>query len=248
MNCQEVRLRLEAFHDRAADAELSSRIAEHLEGCSSCDGALAQLRALRTLLLKSSIPAPSATLARGLMEAFHQEHKQTAKTIPWWRKAFGSSITVPAPALAAAMIVIAIGIAAANIIGRNAAIASLSDATSAVSTSVPPPPSISPEIIERTKFVEVPVVEERVVTKVIYVERENKNIQTEKLKSSDSKQKSPNNKGRENSEMQTAANPDLKMSGEVAENGYFTRTDLSGFRPESVIKAKIIREGKNDEK
>lgn len=247
MNCQEVRLRLEAFHDRAVgNAELNSRIKEHLEDCSSCDGALMQLRALRTVLLKSSVPAPSADLARGLMEAFDREHRRPAKTISWWWKAFDSSISVPAPALAAAMIVIAIGIAAANIIGRNAAIASLSDATSAASDPVSP--SISPEIIERTKFVEVPVVKERVVTKVVYVERENKNIQTEKLKSSDSKQKSPNNKQRENSEMQTAANPDLKMSGEVAENGYFTRTDLSGFRPESVIKAKIIREGKNDEK
>jgi hypothetical protein len=239
-------LRLDAFHDRAANAELSSRIEEHLEDCLSCDGALMQLRALRTLLLKSSIPAPSVALSRGLMEAFYREHKSPAKTIPWWRRALGSSITVPAPALAAAMIVIAFGIAAANIIGRNAAATvSVSDATSAASTSVPPSPSISPEIIEHTKIVEVPVVKERVVTRVVYVEREERTpilrVQKQPLISA--------GKGLQRSEPDTIPKDvGLTLNGSVAENGYFTRIDLTGFQPTNEMKARIVREDKPDEK
>ncbi len=246
MNCQEVRLRLEAFHDRAADAELSSRIEEHLEDCLSCDGALMQLRGLRTLLLKSSIPAPSAALARGLMEAFYREHERPAKTIPWWRRALGSSITVPAPALAAAMIVIAFGIAAANIIGRNAAATvSVSDATSAASTSVPPSPSISPEIIEHTKIVEVPVVKERVVTRVVYVEREERmpGLRAQKQPSISAR------KGFQQSPQDRIPNDGgLAMNGSVAGNGYLTRVDLTGYQPTNEMKARIVREDKPDEK
>lgn len=245
MNCEKIYELMESLGNGAADSIDKKQIKSHIAVCPSCTFAFERFRELKKLLKISFVPPPSTALDRQLMAAFNQQHSRTANSSVWWRGIFAGSMSIPKPALAAALVIVAGLIFAANFAGRR--VAFYSNATSSATPAVAVSPA-SPEIIERIKFVGVPVVEERVVTKVIYVERENKTIQTEQLKSSDSKQKSPNDKRRENSENQTAANPDLKMSGTVAENGYFTRTDLSGFQAESVIKAKIIREEKNNEK
>ena len=245
MNCQEVKLRLEAFHDGFADSDLSSRIGKHIAGCEVCNDDLRRLQALRTILRKSSVPAPSAALAHGLIEAFHQEHKQPTTVLPWWKRAFGSTVTIPVPAMAVAIIVIAIGIAAANIVGRNAAISDGSNSSSAALTPVISLASESPAIIEQTKIVEVPVTRERIVTRVVHVERQRRTAdltaRNPALFSSrkDLRRNSPNSNPKDIS-------PPMKDS--VAENGYLTRIDLTGFQPTNGMNARVVREVKNDEK
>ncbi len=246
MNCQEVKLRLEAFHDGFADSDSSSRIGKHIAGCAVCNDDLRQLQELKTILRRSYVPAPSAALARGLIEAFHEEHKQSTETIPWWKRAFGSSVAIPVPALAAAIIVFAIGIAAANIIGRNAAIVDGSNSSSAASTPVISLISAPPEIIEQTKIVEVPVIRERIVTRVVYVERQGR---TTDLPARNPALISSRKDLRRNSPSSNPKDTSFPaMNGSVAANGYLTRIDLTGFQPTNGMNARVVREVKNDEK
>ncbi len=245
MNCQEVKLWLQEFHDSAADSDLSERIRKHIAGCSTCKSELRQLRALRKLLLKSSVPAPSAALAQGLIEAFHQEHKKSAKAVSWWSQAFGSSIAIPVPALAAAIIVMAIGIAAVNIIGRNAAFSAASNSSSIASTPVISTPLSPPEIIEQTKIVEVPVLSERIVTRVVYVERQGRAAE---LPAQNRTLIVARKEMRRNEPLSNPKASPPTMNGSVAENGYLTRIDLTGFQPANGMNARVVREVKNDEK
>jgi hypothetical protein len=245
MNCQEVKLRLEAFHDGCADSDLSSRIGKHIAGCAVCNEDLRQLQALSTILRKSSVPAPSAALAQGLIEAFHQEYKQSTTALPWWKRAFGSTITIPVPALAIAIIVIVIGIAAANIVGRNAAIFDGSNSTSAASTPVISLSSAPPEIVEQTKIVEVPVIRERIVTRVVHVERQGR---TAVLPARNQALGSSRKDLRRNSSNSIPKDTTPAMNDSIAENGYLTRIDLTGFQPTNGMNARVVREGKNDEK
>lgn len=245
MNCQEVKLWLEVFHDGFADSDLSNRIGKHIVGCPVCNDDLRQLQALRTILRQSSVPAPSASLAKGLIEAFHQEHKHSTQTIPWWKRAFGSTVTIPVPALAVAVIVIAIGIAAANIVGRNAAISDSLNSSSAVSTPVISSTPAPPEIIEQTKIVEVPVIRERIVTRVVHVERQRRAAD---LPAQNPALISSRKDLRRDSRNSNPKDTSLSMKGSVAENGYLTRIDLTGFQPTNGMNARVLREVKNDEK
>lgn len=244
MNCKEVGLLIEEFYDGEVALHLKPRVEAHIAVCSLCSAEFEKMHRLDQLLEKTPAPPPpSALLDQRLMEAFQHQNKETAISPSLWQRIFAGSLIIPKPAFAAALVVIAFAITAANLVGRYAATSSESSAISAVPMSTVFVPS-PPEIIQETKIIEVPVVKERVVTRIVYVERQNSEaIKPQEILSAQ-------NGIDRNKQEQTLKKDDsnLAMNGAVEDSGYVTRANLIGFQPPAELKTRIIQEGKTNEK
>ncbi|HEX8638090.1 MAG TPA: zf-HC2 domain-containing protein [Pyrinomonadaceae bacterium] len=245
MNCEKVKESIEAFHDGAINDAVKIRTEEHIAGCASCAAAFDRLRALSDLLRKDVAPATSGALDRKLMRAFAEKYELTAKSPARWSGIFSGSLSIPKPAFAAGLIAVAVAITAANLIGRRASIDTTSNRVSTAPAAFSQP---SPEAVEQTKIVEVPVVRERVITRVVYVERPSQadefktrfdaiHSRARNLPGKTIKEKKGVSSERENIS-------DLAMNGSVGRNGYFTSGDLTGFQPAAELKARIVEEKK----
>jgi hypothetical protein len=85
---------------------------------------------------------------------------------------------------------------------------------------------LSPTI---TKIVEVPVVREKIITRVVYLDRNKQNgIQAKRINP-----KLPGN---------------IALNNSIAENGYLTQINLEGFQPASEITTTVIKGEGNDKK
>lgn len=253
MNCEKVDELLNAFHDGATSAALQSQIEQHIGGCPSCAAALNRLQYLRGLLRKDIAPPPPPSLEQKLMWAFFERHAPPETKAPAWRyRLFAGSISIPKPVFAAALMAIALALMTANLIGRRAAAMTAVDTASTVPLSDSSQSPLPARLVERTKIVEVPVIKERIVTKIVtktvYVERENADINKIPKKPStfDLSRTTAVSKERDNEG--NFAVPNLPMSGSVAENGYFTQTDLTNFKPAAESNIRIIKKEKSNEK
>lgn len=227
MNCEEVNLVIEEFHDGLLESDLQTQIEKHLANCLSCQLTAAQFEAVKKLLKKTSIPAPSPNLSQGLMEAFQAQHQQSAKSLVWWQKIFAGSVSIPKPILAGALFLMAFSIIGANLIGRNSSISnnSLPEATKSSTPTSSSESSEQTKIVEVPviKYIEVPVIENKVIERIVYIKNQPKRKQTER------------NNLEKKSNFENAS---------IAENKNFTQTSLKGFQPLSEIKTKIIKEEK----
>ncbi len=244
MNCKEVSLLIEEFCDGELSLHLESRVKEHIEICVLCSADLNNVIKLDQLLEKSSPPPPpSVMLDQKLMEAFRDHNKAVSISPAWWQRIFVGSLSIPKPAFAAALVVFAVAVTAANLVGRYTMMpADFSAVSVALPTVVNVP--LPPEIIEKTKIIEVPVVKERVVTRVVYVERQN-NKTTDVQKTLLAQNQADGNK-QERTVKEDDSN--LAMNGAVNDDGYVTRANLIGFQPPTELKTRIIREDKTNEK
>jgi hypothetical protein len=243
MKCEEVSLLIEEFYDDEIDFRLKARVKEHLAGCPSCSAEFDRIFRLDQLLEKAPAPpAPSALLDQKLMKAFERHNKEALKSPAWWQRIFVGSVSIPKPAFAAILLAIAAAITATIMIERNRS------ASSEIGTSLPALSIVSaplpPEIIEKTKIVEVPVIKERVVTRVVYVEREN----SEAIKSQKALSARNGNDGNMQKQILKEGDTNLAMNGSVEDGGYVTRANLTGFQPATELKTRIIQEGKPGEK
>ena len=172
MNCEKVNALIEALHDEALSTNEKAGMEEHLAGCSTCRKKRQRLSALSALIQRSSVPELSDSLEQNLLQAFSAHHDEPAKSPVWWRQIFAGSVSIPKPIFAAALIAVAVIVTAANLIGKNVANTSNAEAISSAQVPVISASPASPQTIEQTKIVEVPVVKERIVTRVVYVERQ----------------------------------------------------------------------------
>jgi hypothetical protein len=245
MNCGKVNALIEALHDKALSTNEKAGMEEHLAGCPSCRKKRARLSALSALIQKSSVPEPSDSLEQNLLQAFSAHHDKSSKSLVWWRQIFAGSVSIPKPVFAAALIAIAVIVTAANLIGRNAANTLDAETISSAQVPVVSAPSASPEIIEQTKIVEIPVIRERIVTRVVHVERQRR---TADLPARNSALFSSRKDQRRNSPNSNPKDTFPTMNGSVAQNGYLTRIDLTGFQATKGMNARVVRDVKNDEK
>jgi hypothetical protein len=143
------------------------------------------------------------------------EDAPTIKGTPFWKRLFTSSIPVPVPLAAAAAIVLLIS---AFIVLRKSVPVITQSAQSASQATTR----------ETIKYVEVPVIKERIVTRTVYVERGGRNAAKNQSESS----QPPNN-----SVAKSNAGP--KRSPGVS---------LEGFQPADEVKLRIIKGSYPDEK
>lgn len=164
-------------------------------------------REFQSLLDNWQAPAPLHILDQRVLLSYRA---QTTR-FPLWRRILTSSISVPVPVAAALVVVLALA------------------ATALLRQRQTPAPQTSPIIVERIKSIEVPVVQERIVPRIVY--RERKPLPA-----------SPTRPGSAPESMS------LALAGDENSQGYFTDTDLAGFQPNAEMSFKLIKKADKNEK
>lgn len=222
MNCVETKNKIEALLDGELDEIEKDAIEHHLWICPSCLELKERTAAFSCLLQSAVILEPSARLDERVFKSFKNHH--VSQTF-WQRTIFGI-FAIPKPIFAAFLFITLVASWAAFQIGKLSS-------TDVSMTSPQLESNINPASITETKIqtvtVEVPVIREKTVTRVVYI-RENKNPKKEKEKF-----------------IIPAQNNSPLFSSTVADNGFYTDVSLKGFEPSAEISAKIIKEVKPKE-
>lgn len=234
MQCIEVEKWIEQFVDDELGFLFKKEVESHINECRSCERNLMGIQKVRGLL-KHSLPvvSPSAQMDARVFEAFNRRHKKNKANLPlvWWNKIFGGfAITKPAFALSA--IVFAFGLGLAFQVGRITA-TDVNLTLDLRELSSPPSKIAIPVELEEESEIqaeETPVIRERVITRVVYVDgQKNKEI---KVKNRSPKKHSDN----------------FSLNNTVADDGYLTHANLEGFKPASEIKSTVIKGDKTGAK
>lgn len=235
MECKDCLFLFDDYTDEILKEEGISEISEHLAVCTSCAFAYKQFHREQELFERYLHKADeSPVLWKNLQESINP-----LKAKPWWLRIFQGSISIPKPVLAAALILIAAAFISANVMWKRS-VATTSEIVLKPSVPTIDNASQQPEVVEKTKFVEVPVIKERVVTKIVYVERQ----KTRPLRSESPVLASTGS----NQSIKKSVKGNITVSGIPVDKGYFTQVDLSQFQPTNETKVRVISEVKGNEK
>lgn len=163
---------------------------------------------LRQLLLAWEAPDESAAARARLLAAF----RERAPRPPLWRRLLTSSVRVPLPLAACAALAFAVFAYALAARGTRTQPAAATNTTTPV-----------------VKVVEVPVVEERVVERVVYVEKKERPAARPA-----NRQSASAGRGR------PAARP-------ASDASYVTPVDMAVFEPAGEMNFRIVKRGKTDD-
>lgn len=245
MNCEKASLLIEELHDGELAGQVENHVKEHIAACLFCSVKFEEACKLDGLLNRASAaPLPSPLFDQKLMHAFKAKHQREEKRYAWWNRLFSGSINIPKPAFAALSILIAAAFITANIMWKRSASPAIAAAEFSVETAPNLLPPVSPEVIERTKIVEVPVVKEQIVTRVVYVERKSTSAKKNQNQSS-VPARNILSKNLPNLPFREA---NLAAKAPEAVNKYITRVSLDGFQPTEEPKVRVIREETANEK
>ncbi len=167
---------------------------------------------LRALLGAWQAPEPPDAARAHMLAAFRE---QTRSRVPLWKRLLTSSVRVPAPVAACA--VVALMASALMLAARGPRLAL--DAPAAL----PPAPEI--------RIVETSAPPERVVERVVYVERKSNKRMTERA-------------GQLAARGRAEA---VRDSDDESTTSYFTSVDMGEFQPPDEMKIRIVKKGKADE-
>jgi len=218
---------IDVIFDEADSASRSHLLAE-VERCAAC---AAQYRSLAATLDAcddaSAALAPAANywpqyhaaLTRRLLGA--SPAAPEAARVPFWKRLLTTSIRVPAPlAAAVALILVATSVLSLTLLARPAP----------EPVVLAAPDIRQPESAPQIKFIEVPVVEEKTVTQIIYLPRRGDD---------DARRFAPRDNlagvGRGNAPAASVANTATP------------RSNLSGFKPAGELNLRIIKESNTRE-
>ncbi len=241
MKCNEVEKQIDSFIDDELSPPLAGKVEFHLKECRACQETFESLQILRQMLGKDiSVPA-SGKLDGRVMKAFSRHH-ETKQNKNWRNIVFGQ-IVIPKPAFALALLLLAIFTGLAFQLGKMAA-TDIQSETFITATANQPPQTSEPNLFSKSakefedkipdapiiKYIEVPVVKEKIVTRIVYVNKQPGKENGIKAGSAKSK---PDN---------------FALNSSVNENRYATQINLKEFQPVGEMKAKIIRKDENYEK
>ncbi|MET0650057.1 MAG: hypothetical protein ABW208_25905 [Pyrinomonadaceae bacterium] len=169
----------------------------------------------------------------GARERLLADFRASARPVPLWRRALTAQVRVPLPVAACLGVAFLLSLYALG--GRaNARVE---------------PSAARPEAAP-VRVVEVPVIQERVVTQTVYVEKKERGaprvVSThgaarEELAQGDRRDV------RDKSGAETPQSPEPEQSPET-HAGYFTRVDMNDFQPAEEMKIRIVKRGGVDEK
>ena len=168
---------------------------------------------MRALLESWKAPDAPASLDHRVMAAYRREMSP-----PFWKRALASSIRVPLPAAAAVILLL---LASSLVALRSARSSPIQIVTN------PEPPEV--------RMVEVPVVQEKIVTRTVYVEKKRGAKTT------------ANRQTPGQYITQTPGRDNRITANKEASGQYFTLANLSGFQPVSQMKIEVIKGAKTDE-
>ncbi|HEX8500404.1 MAG TPA: hypothetical protein VF659_07440 [Pyrinomonadaceae bacterium] len=190
---------------------------------------------LTALLREWEAPSPSDASRARLLAGF----RATARPAPLWRRALAAQVRVPLPVAACAALALLLSPLAfgARPWGQDAARPSDAAAEPAV------------------RVVEVPVVQERVVTRVVYVEKKERGGARGAAPQADVGRASFPSLAAAGA-APAAKRPEPRAEGEPAtpatpaetSAGYFTRVNMEDFQPTGEVKIRVLSRGGVDEK
>ena len=207
-----------------ADAALTPRLLSEVEACGACG---AQYQSLKeTLAICDEAQAAAApresywpqyhqALRRRLLDAARDVPATATANAPFRARLFTTSVRVPAPLAAAAVLLLV----ASSVLSLTLM---LRPASEPVMLAAPNTPHASaPQI----KFIEVPVVKEKIVTQTIYVPRRSDN----------------NTRGDTSRENLAGVRRQNNAPPVASATPAPTRANLSGFKPAGEVNLRIIK-------
>ena len=249
MKCTEVKENLDALLDGEIADSSASEIENHLKICAVCETEYENLRnlgAIRRQNLRMSAPD---SLDAKVFSAFRDF--QTEKRAAQFTKVRAAKIGwfgVPRFAFAAAFLLFALGIGAAFQFGRMSAAENLNVALENKNEKIkvnsnesatdisekretfPVQSPVEPTVVE--KIIKVPIVQEKIVTRIVYRDRV-----VGKNKVDEQPSATP----------PIGSNDRLAIKSRLTDNQYSTQIHLEGFQIVSDLKPQIIK-GENNEK
>jgi hypothetical protein len=225
-NCRRIENQLVNLLFDEMDAAFKRRLLREIKSCASCHGHYQSLsetlfvfeRAAAAALPPASYwPRYNATLRDRLRAPAPVAGEEKAAHASLWRRLLAARLPVPVPVAAALVMGLIISSALAL---RRAPQTQL---------ALPQPP------IESVRFVEVPVVRDRLVTRVVYVEK--KRTGEREARAAAAARRSEVN--------DAAAVADSKPEEET---GFFTRANLKGFQPADDMKFRVIKRNNPNDK
>jgi hypothetical protein len=178
-----------------------------------------------TALLRTWDAPPQDAGARARLLS---DFRASVRRAPLWRRALTAQVRVPLPVAAC------LGVA---LLGSLYVLAARVT-PSAVKTETAP---------AAVRVVEVPVVQERVVTRTVYVEKKGRGgVQAaSRLQPEREELARRDDKNERDAEAPQRREP---AQGQDAHAGYFTRVDMNDFQPANEMKLRIVSRGGTDEK
>lgn len=171
---------------------------------------------LHALLEQWRAPDGTHALDRRMLESFRAEVQAPAS---FWKRVLSTRVSVPVPALAAAfvlLVVVPLAIAMRSAVVRPAA---------------PAGQTVSPQEPMPDRIVEVPVIKERIVTRVVYVERE----RATKREEARSARTATTTTARSSSNAVAAGHEPEQI------NERTRAATMAGFKPADEVKLRIIK-------
>jgi anti-sigma factor RsiW len=225
-DCRTMESRLVDLVFGELEIDETSRLMAEMETCAGC---LSEYRSMTGTLLVFDEAVEASTP----VESYWPEHQamrrerleqiapraNVLKREPLWKRIFTAKLPVPVP-IAAALV---LALLASSVLA-------LRPSTKEVTTAVQPPVvrQALPQVIE------VPVVQEKVITRIVYVEK---------------KERERNEARRPNPTVQRD-NPTLtarRAEEESVQGGLFTHANLTDFQPADEMRIRVIRRSNPDE-
>lgn len=235
MKCVEVEKILDQFVGDELDFSVRQKANLHLDKCADCRREAENLQNSVHLLKNLPLLAPSNQLDAQMMQAF-RKHQETQNQSSFWT-AFFSRFSISKPALACAALLLIAFTALAFQLGKMSA-----PANEIANSKTLESPANVVQIVEKRvevpviKTVEVPVYREKVVSRIVYKNRD-------VIKTIVVSEKQNNELSDNDLDLQNTA---INFVQSESEN--FTPINLKNFQPLSEIRMNIIKRGRNDEK
>lgn len=243
MNCIEIEKQIDSLIDSDIYSVIEEEIKNHLKECLICEQKYEKLFAVNRVLSSAASVPNSKNFDARVMNAFrhyHSKKPETKETIGWITRLTGFAV-LPKIATAVPALLFIVTAVTAFQIGRISA----TDVHIAITSSEDnryPASGLNDERISSnesqqnentnktdTKFLNVPVVKERFIKRIVYVNSESKRLQ------------------RKNTGSTIPQKDNLAIKSLMLRNEYLTEVNLKGFQLISNSKVRIIKKGENDE-
>jgi hypothetical protein len=234
MKCFETEKNIDLLLDDEADELQKQQLKAHLAICESCQNEL-QIRQQSQILLQNQPPIlPTTAFDKRMLALFENTLKAKQKPQKNW---FTSLFTLPKPLLVSAAALLTLGIGFAFLVGRMSVasppqliISDVQNTSQPTETMVKPTPEIREVVVRKTeekvitKYVNVPVMKEKIVERIVYLEKPKTTFKEAKK------------------EVQT------NTPIEVKDEDIAKQFNLKDLQPVANVSYKIIRKGEDNEK